>query len=389
MYRKFLIVSIILKKSLKKNWNKILIFLKSDAGFVLSVFLVWRVLIAVIAYASAHTFQDFNGLDIEFDFGNFWNIWARWDGWHYVRNSINSYTQDTPFTAFFPLYPLLINFVSILFSINPIFSGLVISNLSLIAAGYFLIKLVKLDFSDSIAKSSFVFLLSFPSAIFLASVYTESLFLFLTISAFYFARTNKWLLVFLLAFLAALTRNLGVFLVIPLAYIYYKQKGFNKGIILASGSGFGLLTYMSYLYLKFGDPLKFVKDQAVWGREIQINIFENYFQNLKLLITDGFLTTKTFEFLLVNMAVFLIIYAIYKKILKLEYLMWTLLLFLPPIMQNIWSSVNRYLLAIFPIFIVISIILEKRKVLRDLTLISFSMLLSFQIALFVNRFWAG
>jgi hypothetical protein len=57
----------------------------------------------------------------------------------------------------------------------------------------------------------------FPTAFFYVAPYSESLFLLLVLASFWWARERRWAAAGVAAALAALTRNLGVLLVLPLA----------------------------------------------------------------------------------------------------------------------------------------------------------------------------
>ena len=60
----------------------------------------------------------------------------------------------------------------------------------------------------------------FPMSFFFSAVYSESLFLALSIGAVYAARRERWMWAGLLGMLAATTRSAGVLLLVPLAMIY-------------------------------------------------------------------------------------------------------------------------------------------------------------------------
>ncbi|MGH3146106.1 MAG: hypothetical protein ACRDTR_09935 [Rubrobacter sp.] len=70
---------------------------------------------------------------------------------------------------------------------------------------------------------------------------------------------------------AAATRNVGLFLVVPLTYEWVKGGGLRSWrrwevIYLALVPG-GLAAYMGYLWVRFGDPLLFYSTQEDWGRQ--------------------------------------------------------------------------------------------------------------------------
>ena len=380
-------------KPIKKIAKKVYSFLKTDLGFVILIFLVWRLVILFLGVSSFCFFHNLDEPTVEFNYGTLWNIWARWDGWHYIRNSLQGYALNQPYTAFFPLYPLLIAGLSFLLGINPVASGLLLSNLSVIGLGYFLIKLVRLDFPQEIARRSFIFLLAFPTAIFLGAVYTESLFLFFTIAAFYFARQQRWVYVFPFALAASLTRNLGVLLVVPLLMEYFWQYRYKLKIVLASvfAPAMGLLSYMIYLWIKFGDPLRFVRDQAAWNKEVEPNILATYIGSIRNLFAFGAHRNAMafIEVSLVTLFLVLIGAALYRKMIRKSYVVWMILLLLPPMCQNIWSSTNRYVLVVFPAYILLALFANKYKAWGDLLLVIFATLLGIHTALFVNYMWAG
>jgi Gpi18-like mannosyltransferase len=56
-----------------------------------------------------------------------------------------------------------------------------------------------MDFDETLVSRAITYLLIFPTTFFFSGVYSESLFLALTVAAFYYARTNRWLLACVLA----------------------------------------------------------------------------------------------------------------------------------------------------------------------------------------------
>ncbi len=135
--------------------------------------------------------------------------WANFDGIHYLLIAQNDYGLYQQ--AFFFLYPFLIRWLSN-FTHNYLFSGLLISHLAFFGALFFLYKLLVLDYSPKLVKIAIIFLLVFPTSFFFAAVYTESLFFFLILATFYFARLKKWWLAGVFGGLASATRLVGIFL---------------------------------------------------------------------------------------------------------------------------------------------------------------------------------
>lgn len=109
----------------------------------------------------------------------------------------------------------------------------------------------------------------FSTAFCFNAVYTESPFLALSAGSVRAVRVRKDLLVACpFAELAAATRNVGVFLLIPLIYGWYEgRKDYGWWLAYLALVPSGLLAYMVYLWARFGDPFIFQKVQEVhWQR---------------------------------------------------------------------------------------------------------------------------
>ena len=139
------------------------------------------------------------------------------------------------------------------------FASLLISGLAYLVALVYLYKLTAKLFNRYTARRTLVMLASFPTAFFLLGGYTESLYLALAVAAFYYAEEGRWRWVALLSALAAVTRLQGLVLVVPLGYIYLKQHNFQwrklrigeVSALFAAPIAFAL--YMAYVYLVMRD----------------------------------------------------------------------------------------------------------------------------------------
>src|SRR3954465_15444041 len=143
----------------------------------------------------------------------------RWDSVYYVQIAQDGYTQRKQ-AGFFPLYPLLMSVVGTVTG-STIVAGTLIS-LVCFAVGLALFdRLALLETGRaSVARRSVWLLALFPASLFFSAVYTEALFLALSVGSFLAARQGRWWLAGLLGGLAAATRNVGVMLLIPLVILY-------------------------------------------------------------------------------------------------------------------------------------------------------------------------
>jgi len=208
------------------------------------------------------------------------NIWSHWDGEHYVSLALGGYLQapDRVSPAFFPLYSLLLRFFSQLFG-GPLSRealslwGTVISLLLLPFAFYFIYDIAHQVLGKGVARGTVLALAFFPTTFFLNAAYTESLFLALSAGSLWAIRVRRnLLLACVLAGFASATRNVGIFLVVPLLYEWIKAGGLQerggrwRGLYLVLAPS-GLMIYMGYLWVKFGNPVLFYTGQQQWGRE--------------------------------------------------------------------------------------------------------------------------
>src|SRR5215212_7732158 len=248
----------------------------TSLAFVLAVYatsrafyLIWGCLLASVVPISS-----FQGVTLDVPFRSM-NIWSHWDGEHYVALAMGGYLQppENVSPAFFPLYPLLMRSFAELFG-GPISKealsvwGPLLSLLFLPFALYFIYQIALDGWGEEVAKASVLGVAFFPTTFFLHAAYTESLFLALSAGSVWAMRVRKdLLLACVLAGFAAATRNVGIFLVVPLMYEWIKDvERFRwRGVYLLLAPG-GLFVYMVYLWVRFGDPLLFYTAQESWGR---------------------------------------------------------------------------------------------------------------------------
>jgi len=253
----------------------------SGLGFVLTVYALSRILYLVSGSVLAGVVPagDVQRVSSDVPRGSM-NIWSHWDGEHYVSLALGGYLQapDHASPAFFPMYPLLLRSLSELFggpasreSLSLL--GTLVSLLLLPFAFYFIYDIALQGWGRGVARRTILAIAFFPTSFFLNAAYTESLFLALSAGSLWAMRVKRdLLLACVLAGFAAATRNVGVFLVVPLVYEWIKAGGLNepgerwRGVYLGLAPS-GLIIYMGYLWAKFGNPVLFYSGQKNWGRE--------------------------------------------------------------------------------------------------------------------------
>ena len=213
---------------------------------------------------------------------------VRWDAAAYIGIAEDGYVDQTQ-TAWFPLYPLLaatlgavvgsVSVAAFLISVGAFVTGLAL-----------LYKLTLLELGAGAASRVVWLLAFFPTAMFFPSVLTESLFLALSVGAVYAARLGRWELAGLIGGAAALTRNTGVLLILPIVamYLYGPRPGerratgarwmperlaalsprypLRRDFLWLAAIPLGLCLYLGYCWIEFGDPLSTMAAQDAWNR---------------------------------------------------------------------------------------------------------------------------
>ena len=204
------------------------------------------------------------------------NMFNQWDAPHYVSIAKNWYVNTgdpANFIVFFPLYPILIRLFA--FDFNYInLSALIVSNVCSLIAFFYLYKLAKLEFNESVALKAVLFLSVFPVAYFLSVPYTEGLFFALVISTTYYARLGRWQFAGLISLFAALTRIAGLLLLPVLLVEYFHQKGWKLNKIDKRVSWLflalaGFFIYLGINYSVTGNAFAFLTIEADhWNNRI-------------------------------------------------------------------------------------------------------------------------
>ena len=137
------------------------------------------------------------------------------------RNLKGSYSLSY---AFFPLYPWtiwLVHWPLKIFGLNPIatsaLGGVIVSAFGTLAGMYALYDLARDSLEEDGAMRAVFYLLIFPTGFFLVQVYSEGMFVGLAFGCLALLKRRLWIPAAILGAAAALTRAVGVALVIPMA----------------------------------------------------------------------------------------------------------------------------------------------------------------------------
>ena len=336
--------------------------------------------------------------------------WNNWDAVHFTQIAQFGY-QNIYDTAFFPLFPLLIKGIAFLFGNQGYIAiGMIISNLALLGALFVLYQIATDALGERVGRRTILYLCIFPTAFFFFAPYNESLFLLLTASAFLALRRQKWWLAGALGLFAALTRSAGLLLVFPYLYELWVAR---KGIADDEQSTFhrlwqtlpkllpvtliplGTLIYSYYCWRVFHDPLAFSTVQSHWDRQLTVPGVGIVHALGELFFIQPF--GSFFEVhILIDLAAtvgFILLAILGWRKLRSSYTLWIgLLLFFtlvsPAIHQaDALVSTQRFVLEMFPGFIMLAALGIKHPRLHHALMIAFPFLQATLALLFVLNRW--
>ena len=283
------------------------------------------------------------------------HVFDLYDNEHYLNIARNGYTYMHEL-AFFPLTPLLIRYLGK--------AGFLILNQVCVFLSSFLFYLISRNIyqKDDNYWPSVLFLIS-PISIFTCMFYSEAVFIFLTLLAFYLYKIKKkYFLLGITLGLSVLNRSLGSMLFFTIFIFMFinfvkKNEKFRNILICYIPATIISCLYPIYLYTKTGDLFYFITVQyEQWGR-IKTNIFTIIFDVFKLVFNR-----PTFIYVFDYIIVFgLIIYVFYfifkyrneKKYYEIfVYIVFSVIAICSTIRSNSQAiaSFYRYLFACFPIY---------------------------------------
>lgn len=324
------------------------------------------------------------------------DVWLRWDAPFYVQIATSGYNPESPLPniVFFPLYPALIRGTAALAgggSLAMWIAALLIALAGLVAAIGYLIALARIDLGDQVARRAATYLLIFPTTLFLTAAYPESLFLALTLACFYYARRGRWWLVGLLGLAASLTRPYGALLVIPLAFEYLLQRSFDlrqvrRDSLWIGVVPLGLPIFLGYIAWTFG-PGAMAAAQHTWGRGfvppwvIVGRLFEG-----PVVVHGLTLGISMVDLAFAGFFVIMVLVSWWR--LRPSYALHATLLLAAFLSSGQFSSVPRYGLAIFPVFLLLGLLADRGS--RHQAILSISVILAgFAMALFNSGVWVA
>lgn len=223
------------------------------------------------------------------------NLNVRWDAGWYLGIVTSGYVFEThdpeaqQNIVFFPAYPILVRGVGRLLGNtlpSHILAGTLVSFAAFFGGLVYLFAFARQMLTDDQARYAQWLIAAYPFAVFFGAIYSESLFLFGAVGAFYHFTNRQFGRAAVCGVLVGLTRHVGCLLSIPLALLAIEawlpaavvggagrlpipRRSVVKALAAAAAPGVGMLIYAAYIWKLTGDPLAWVWGHAAWGRTYQ------------------------------------------------------------------------------------------------------------------------
>ncbi|MEC4803843.1 MAG: mannosyltransferase family protein [Jaaginema sp. PMC 1079.18] len=205
-----------------------------------------------------------------------WSAFNAWDSVFYESIATQGYQYiDSEIiqgynVAFFPAFPL---FCWLLMQLGLPFNvaGTLINNTAFIGAAILLFGWLKQRYNINKASWIILVLIWCPFSIFGTFIYTEGLFLLVSIAALRAFESQRYRQAAFWGAIATATRPNGVALTLTFLLVAREQKRGIQAYLSGLFSGVGIGLYSLYCGLKFGDFLAFVHTQQAWDRQTGID----------------------------------------------------------------------------------------------------------------------
>ncbi len=340
--------------------------------------LTFRVIVFILGWAASGIFSE-GGMPSFLDYCEKWNLW---DAPHYLDIAQYGYSHHLEdgkhlFLVFFPLYPLVVRIFAIALRSYTV-SALAVSFLSYSAGCALMYKLVRIDYSRAVARRSVIFLSVSPFAFFFGGVMTEGLFFLVVTATFLAIRRHNWLGAGVLGALAALTRSVGVLMIVAAAVEWVQCE---RPIALIRGKDFkklgkkfvsalplliipvGTLVYLYINYRVEGNAFAFMEYQKEhWSQEFQ------YFGKTVNMLVSRVNTRESWSFIvcmflsdIVSVAAAAVLTLLAVRRTRSMYTAFMLTYFFFNAGTSWPLSLNRYMACMIPAAWVLASLTEKRK----------------------------
>lgn len=310
--------------------------------------------------------------------------WDRYDSVWYISIASQGYGYTGAGASnvnFFPLFPTaiwLVEHVTRYLSPNHsyLLAGMAVSWLAFAGACVVLYRLALERFGAEVARGAVLLLATFPFGYFFGAAYSESLYLFFVVLAFYGIERRYWLLACIAAMFCGAVRPPGLVVGACVALAYAldwlrTRHGWRWDVLWIALTPLGTGAYLFYCWLRFGNALAYVTAsadgwQAGHVQPTMLYQIAHLLRHPHLWVHGTDFNTTLWGLYAVLVLLFVLALVPIGRILGLPYALYTFASIAAPIATfPMMTSLGRYLSVAFPVFLVTAYLLRRAPGLRD------------------------
>lgn len=371
------------------DWQVLAGILLAKAAVFLLVFLAFRLLPFFTAQ------YELNFVDPTYQQGNLAAAFSTWDAQHYLFLAEFGYQPGSESNAFFPLLPALIRLAMPLFGGSSLVAGLVVSNIASLVGLYLLFVFLGDLYGRGTALNTLVLFLAIPTAFFFSLVYSESIFLLLSALFFIWLYRNQYARAAIPALLLPLARPAGALVLLPFAtyYLMHERPAVSRRLFWVAAPLAGCGVYLAIMWLTTGNPLEMMQAEKVYVSGYSIlNVLHP--AQLWQQLMHGPLAIHGYTDSEIDRAFFAAFLALLIPLFRrvpLPLALFALGTGVLSVLSGTFMSYPRYLLAAFPVFLCVALLLQDRRVkwLQPPLLFLFVMLQSLFVVMHALSYWVA
>jgi len=340
------------------------------------------------------------------------SVFSWWDGLWYLRIAQNGYdphfvqssSQGRQIEAAFPpALAALMGGTHKILGIDYTVAGLLWGFLALVALGVGLVKLIELDYGRRIALTTLMFLLLWPPAIFFGMLYQDGITLAGVVWAFVFVRRRQPVLAGTALGIACLGKLVAAAALVALVVDYLHEardddRRYHRLGLLVAGPVVAIGGWLLYAGIRFHNLTVGLDAERAWGHKLMppwrsIHISADAAAKFT---SAGFRAVLYGDFIAIGTILLATIYLAVRKT-RPSYVVYAATMLLVLTSDGNTSSVSRYTLLVFPVFLAAALALDwlytNRRVAAVVTAVAaFAVAVPIQLWLisrFARYYWAG
>lgn len=325
---------------------------------------------------------------------HFITLFYEWDAKHIIRVASQGYLAGEPSAQIFPVTPAIIRLFHLVIW-NWEWAGFIATQAMSFLAFYYFYRLARLDLDETDSLTALILFATFPTAYFLTAPYSEAPFCAITFALVYYLRKAQFKQAAFFGLLTGAARVTGVLFGPALALSWLLSKKQDRGRLLkgyvttAACIGLGYFLCMCMYKYLYDDWFYYSKyGGKVWGVHVSWP-FKGVVAAMSMWPARGAADRMTTIILEIGftLGALAMLPVVYRRRPKMDFIYMALTLAVL-VSMDFWLSRPRYILPLYPMFLVAAPWFRNAPLRLSLYLLSSGGLFAIYWALYLKAQWA-